>query len=405
MPFDTVRPSLSNPVPGLLLTAAFLASMVMFFTHYDPYRDVGANVVQGGDFEVSPLPAPGSAAKGPWRGRGPGVEWQAQGGFEGSGGVRLGVHSGRGSNLRFRGQDAEEAPFVRLSARLRADDIVPGRNSWNTGQILLLFTDHQGRSAYREGCELTGSAPWRRCERVIEVPKGTATVQIIARNLAASGTLWVDDLKLSPAEEKPSTPFWRVLFSTLWCAVIVYCAWISRVLDRPGLAVIGIAIVIVAGVTAPQPLIEKVVHRGADAAHGLSLSEPLHADPVAGPSPASSASKARPPTWSAGWPFDLVFTVKKVGHFVLFALLAFVTFSAVARRRHTEGGPHELAITGAALLLFAAAAEVVQYLTTSRSASVMDWGIDAAGVVLGGGFALILSRPRTGGPLKRPRPS
>jgi VanZ family protein len=99
-----------------------------------------------------------------------------------------------------------------------------------------------------------------------------------------------------------------------------------------------------------------------------------------------------------------MFTVKKVGHFVLFGLLAFFAFSSTARRHGRPGSlssTTEFATTGAALLLFAAAAEVVQFLTTSRTPSLTDWVIDAGGVLLGGAVALMWSRAQAGLPFPR----
>jgi VanZ family protein len=86
-----------------------------------------------------------------------------------------------------------------------------------------------------------------------------------------------------------------------------------------------------------------------------------------------------------------VLTVKKLGHFVLFALLAWLAFSSVAHRREPVT-TLVLTTTGAALLLFAAAAEVIQFLSTTRTPSFTDWMLDSAGIVIGGSLALIWSR-------------
>ena len=57
MPPDHVATPLSKPALGLLLAAIFLAVMALFFTHYDLHRDIGDNLVAGGNMEQSPLTA------------------------------------------------------------------------------------------------------------------------------------------------------------------------------------------------------------------------------------------------------------------------------------------------------------------------------------------------------------
>jgi hypothetical protein len=386
MPPDKV---LSKSAFGLLLAAVFLAVMALFFTYHDPYRDVGESLVAGGNLEESPLLFDASSG-GAWRGRGPAVAWEARGGFDGSGGMRLGTRS----SLGYLVEPAKGVPYLRVSARLRTEDIVHGKNGWNTARLLLSFTDGDGRMVSQDVCEITGSAAWQVCERVVPVPDSAVAAQVHAQNLAASGTLWIDDVRVAGAVEKSSTFLWRTLFATLWCGTLVYCAWMARLLDRPlGLAVVALALVIIAGVAAPEPTIEKIVNRGAKTVNGLAVADPFAAaHPAAGspPSPSRWMQEARR---SFGWPFGLVYTVKKFGHFILFGLLALLAFLSAAGRNRgraaSPGSATEVAAVGAALLLFAAAAEVVQFLTTTRTPSLMDWTIDTAGIVAGGAVALL----------------
>ncbi len=387
MPPDHVATPLSKPALGLLLAAIFLAVMAFFFTHYDLHRDIGDNLVAGGNMEQSPLTAGGA-----WHVRGPRVAWEPQGGVGASGAVRLAPHAGRGSSLNYTVGQLPGAGFLRVSARVRTDAIVHGRNGWNTARVLLSFVDREDRRAPHEICELDGSTAWRLCERVIRVPNDTVAVQINVQNLAASGTLWVDDVRLIPAAEKSSAFFWRAFFAVLWCAALVYCAWLARLFDRPlGPAIVAIAIVIIAGVAAPESTIEQIVDRSADTVNGLVVAEPFAAAPSAAGSAVSRPRWTNEARRALGWPFGLVFTVKKLGHFTLFGMLAWVAVSSIARRSLASAAT-ELATTGTALLLFAAAAEVIQFLTVSRTPSVVDWAIDAAGIVAGGGLALMWSR-------------
>ena len=156
------------------------------------------------------------------------------------------------------------ARFLRVSARVRTDDIVHGKNGWNTARVLLSFVDREDRRASHEICEFDGSTAWRLCEGVIPVPNDTVAVQINVQNLAASGTLWVDDVRLAPAAEKSSAFFWRCLLR----GALVRRSGLLRVacapLRRPlGPAIVAIAIVIIAGVAAPESTIEQIVDRSA----------------------------------------------------------------------------------------------------------------------------------------------
>lgn len=387
MSFHSVSRFLLKPVVGLLLAAAFLAVMALFFIYHDPYRDAGPNLVTGGGLEQSTL-----TAGGPWRARGPGVTWDAHGGVGESGGVRLEPEAGRGVSLNYTAKQLGGARLLRVSARLRSQDLVHGANGWNTGRLLLSFVDSDGHRFAHTICEIDGSTPWRLCEGVVPLAYDIVAVQINVQNLGASGTLWVDDVRLVPAAEKSTAFYWRAGFALLWAAVLIYCGWLARLLGRPlGLAIIGIVMVITFGVVAPEGAIELIVDRGADAVNGLVEPELPSALPAA-----DSQGDSRP-RWTnevrraLGWPYGLVLTVKKIGHFTLFALLAWLAFSSIVRRRDAAA-TEALVTTGAALLIFAAAAEVIQFLSASRTPSFIDWMIDTAGIVVGASLAMLWSR-------------
>lgn len=376
--------------------------MALFFNYHDQYRDVGGDIVAGGDFERSPLTEGGASLSGHWRERGQLIRWEPQGGFDSSGGVQLGTRGGRGSSLNYTINNPRAIQFLRLSGRLRTDEIVVGEQGWNTARLFLSFTDRDGRREPHDVCAITGTQPWQHCERVVPVPDTTVTAQVRVLNLAESGTLWVDDIHLTAAEEKPSALFLRALFATLWCGVLAYCAWTVRLWRQPfGPAIIAIGLLVIAGVTAPESTIEWIVHSGANAANGLvneDTANVINASSVQSPpSPdVAIAPSVRGAARSLLVPFDTVFMVKKTGHFVLFGLLAFVAFSSTLRRWRSEPSASRpaaaVATVGVALLLFAAGAEVLQFLTITRGPSVIDWAIDASGVLLGAMFALIAHR-------------
>ena len=373
--------------------------MALFFNYHDQYRDVGGDIVAGGDFERSPLVEGGASLTGHWRERGQLIRWEPEGGFDSSGGVQLGTRAGRGSSLNYTINNPRAFQFLRLSGRLRTEGIVAGDHGWNTALLQLSFTDRDGRRDPLGVCEITGSRPWRHCERVVPVPDTAVTAQVQVLNQAASGTLWVDDLHLTPAVEKPSTFFWCMLFATLWCGVLAYCAWTVRLGRQPfGPAIIVIGVLIIAGVIAPESMIEQIVHRGASTVNGLVNEDTARVIKAPGAQAARSAELATTPSVRAAvrsvlLPFGGVFTVKKTGHFVLFVLLAFLAYSSALRRSHSEPPalrPTAAAATvGVALLLFAGGSEVLQFLSITRGPSVIDWAIDVGGVLVGAAIALV----------------
>ena len=377
--------------------------MAAFFVFYDPYRDVGGDIGATGDFEQGLSVDRGTESAARWEVHGESARWEPRGGFASSGGVRLGSQEGSGSSITFTLDDPGRFRFLRLAGRLRTEGIVLGEDPWNTARLMLLFSDRTGRrhTEYRPLiCSISGTRDWQSCERVFEVPDFAATAVIVAENEAASGTLWVDDVRLTPAVEKPSTVIWRAFFATLWCAVLLYCVWLSRLPRKAlGVAAIAVALVIIAGVAVPESAVERILNRGAYVAKGLAKGQFLSLDKLAGPI-AGSPESAHPGVSTFVPPRPLtserVHVAKKAGHFLLFGVLAFVSFYSVARSRargSSAASPAaDLPTIGLALVVFAAGTEVLQFLSVSRGPSLVDWAIDTGGILVGAGCALFARR-------------
>ena len=396
-PMATFAPRVRN---ALVAAAALLTVMALFFLAYDPYRDVGDDLLEGrGNFAQTPFDGNGAQSVPAWRTDGQAIRWEPRGGVEASGAVKLGTDAAHGSRLDFRVKDADRFKFLRLSGRLRTEGIVAGEAPWNTARLLLLFTDRNGRrdtTGHREVCALTGTEPWRHCEYVFAVPDTAVAAHVHVQNLAAAGTLWVDDLRLTPAVRKPTAFLWNVLFAVAWCAVLAYCLWAVRLSGRWfGVPIIAVGLLIVVAATVPQSTIEETVDLGAGAAQELVNDLRDHLDDSgsgqSAHAPASTVRIGPAAIHPAGLSYMTINTVKKIGHFVLFGLLAFLAFLSALQHR---GSRRVATLTGvtAALLLFAAGVEVLQFLSTTRGPSLFDWGVDAAGVVLGATIALITHR-------------
>jgi VanZ family protein len=389
---------------GLMVASIFLACMAGFFVLHDGYRDIGPEIAGRGDFERAQLTGEVPGSGGRWERRGESVRWEANGGFDSSGGVRLGTREGRGSSLVFTLDDPLRFQFLRLSGRLRTEGVVVGEAPWDTARLMLLFTDKYDirHTEYEpEVCVLVGAQEWQLCEKVFAVPDYAVKAEMVVENEAATGTLWVDDVRLTPAAEKPSTFYWKALFAALWCGVLVYCVWLAQLPRRVlGVAAIGVALAIIVGVAVPESTVERTLNRGAYVA-SVVVNAPFASvlNPTAAQSPASAESRypapsafKRPPPLRS----DAVYTLKKLGHFLLFGVLACVTFYCAARPR--PGAPAaakqgaDLPTLALALLVFAAGTEVLQFLTLTRGPSLVDWSIDAGGILVGAWIALLARR-------------
>jgi VanZ family protein len=398
---NPVSPLPSRVRGGLVLAAVFLGVMALFFTYHDPYRDVGGDILVGSDFEQNPFDVGGTKPDGPWRGSGASISWEPHGGFDSSGGIRLAPHQGHGSNLRYTVTDPRRFQFLRVAGRLRSERIVVSERGGNTARLLLFFTDRDDQPHWdypHVVCVITATQPWQRCVRVFPVPEFAVAAHVVVQNAAASGTLWVDELRLTPAVEKPSTFVWRATFATSWCGILAYCAWTARLpRQKLGVPILAIGILIIAGVGAPEPALEKILSSSAQALNALvdghfaNLRTPPAQATVRSPGTRVQevgTSEQQPPL-----PSGSVIAVKKLGHFVLFGLLALLAFLSATRRQSSESSTRlrasAFATVALALFLFAAAAEIMQFLTTTRTPSLFDWAIDAGGILLGATIALV----------------
>ena len=222
-----------------------------------------------------------------------GSRWEPQGGFRSSGGMRLAAH--QGSSLRYAIGGSSPVP---VPARCRQAAVGTDRRR-RTGVEHRAAAAHTSPTASGQPhweyphavCRTVGTQPWQHCMRVFSVPDFAVVAHVVVQNAAASGTLWVDDLRLTPAVEKSSTFVWRALFGTLWCGILACCVWTAGLpRQKLGVAMLAVGILIIAGVAAPEPALERIVNRGAQAANGLVNGHFANPDPP----PSSSPIAQRP---------------------------------------------------------------------------------------------------------------
>ncbi len=90
---------------------------------------------------------------------------------------------------------------LHLSAELRPDALVPGREDWRNGRLALRFFGRDGKQigGWPEVFGVSGTHPARLCRRVYEVPPGAETLLVEPSHFGSSGTMEFRNLELVPA--------------------------------------------------------------------------------------------------------------------------------------------------------------------------------------------------------------
>lgn len=105
--------------------------------------------------------------------------------------------------------DGEAVRRVFFSAYVRADNIVPGKERWERGNLQVLFYDGRGKQlgGYPEVGPWTGTFDWAFFKKGFPVPWGTRSAKIVLGLMNASGSIWFDDIKLYDAKDVPVDPY------------------------------------------------------------------------------------------------------------------------------------------------------------------------------------------------------
>lgn len=329
--------------------------------------------------------------------------------------------------------------YLALAADLRLQDVVGGRQLWESGRLILVSrTGAAGEWRYdlpHTVIRTTGSMAWRHVDRTFLVPDGSQ-IQVAVQLLRSTGRLWVRNLSLRPAAERAWFPLASTLLVLCWLLAAAWILWplaapiaatlrSRRLAAQPLrlLAVLLTLLAITAGVLVPpegKQLVRGLAGSAWSAGRSLvtsgSLATPAEqcALPPAG-AVLPDLKPLDPQSLAAGPPSpapdqDFVsphqmrwLMVDKLGHMAGFALLAFLSLWA-ARPLGRRGRLLLLA----ALPAFAGVTETWQVMATTRGASLADVAIDIAGLAIGAlawsivGAALRLRcRWRGGGPRAR----
>ncbi len=406
---------MSRPLDAIVVrhhlpAALFLGFMLVFFRVYDPYVPQGAPLSPGGSFDRAFEPAQGPAPAtrdSEWRTYGS-ARWRAGAGRGGSGGYVIDAADGGGSVELVLSRPLD-APYLRLTARMRGERIEAGAYFWNTGHASLVFSDVTGAKRWDNphlACLAGGTFAWRTCSGVFPVPPFAVSGYANVGNTARSGTLYVDDVEVVPVRRSGMLFVVRAFFASLWIVFALRAGLrLFAAFGRRAVPALLFGGAIAIGAVVPQPVIETLVGtvRGftrAPAPASVAAPEPAPAPPSA--PPAASTTKPAPVPQEKTAPraeaeparatpaaryvaplplreLDAVNSTKKVAHFAFFAVVAFASF----RLLRTQLGSRGVLLGLLGILLFAAGTECLQLLTDTRTASAGDWLIDSAGTALG----------------------
>jgi hypothetical protein len=367
-----------------------VGSMALFFNRYEPWQPIGSELIPDGGFS-SPS---ATNAFGGWSDL---TRLVPDGGFNGSPGVVLTTTSNRTGTLRFTVYNLTNIPAFRVSLRAAAHGVVQGRKNYNVPKAVFYYRDTNGKSLYslHHGvADLSKDTDWRYYKDFFPVPKNTVDARFHVVNDGIAGVFQVDDLSVTPVCTRPSAPWWKLFFGTLWITSFSVCLFALRPWTRRyGLLITATTLIILTGILLPGELLDNGIKK----TNEWVKTTRSHINPPVQKPPAVSIAKTETaqPKVSPVKPkedpllIDLAGTVVDrahlVGHFTLFSLLAFlcalswIISPSILRRAFTV-------FTG--LVLFAASTEVLQFITADRAAALSDLYVDTTGMA--GAVILVL---------------
>lgn len=93
-------------------------------------------------------------------------------------------------------RDLSPGNKCRLSAWVRGEDLLRGRDPWRTGSVRVAFNTADGQR-YAQVAELLGTFGWKMAEGALEVPEGATSAEVQAGVNGGTGTVWIDEIALA----------------------------------------------------------------------------------------------------------------------------------------------------------------------------------------------------------------
>lgn len=332
--------------PHFIIILALIAATTAFFLTFERYRTNGPELLADPEFRQ------GLAQ---WKRHGRGtVE------ITGSGAIRIKVRSGEKNAAISQTLDSTGFDLLRLSGELRTRNIQVGQQRWQQARLVLQSARLGGE---RNGVEpvvyLSGSNTWQRYHKVVTLPEYSATMNVRAQVLGATGDLEVRSLSLRPVVEQTGFPLYRNIGIGMWILLALSLAWRlpgQMRFDLPHILLYAVIVATITGIMIPSEL-QKSLNGLVGSLLPLSLQDYF----ITNEPGVLDTHDYR------------IFS--KVGHGVFFAVTAFLLSWA----RREMRAPQVLLL----LLLLAGVTETLQFFANERTPHIKDVAIDGAGILLG----------------------
>lgn len=264
----------------------------------------------------------------------------------------------------------ESATQLMLAAEVNTHNVSQGKLSWQSARLSLVGINKKAEKmwSYPHMIKLPAkSKGWQHVFQVFSIPPEAVELIVGLEIMETTGTVSGRKLILVPASENNWFPIAASSLLILWGAAFLWLAkdlgqlFSSKKVRGSFLIVSGF---IAIGCMIPGKTRDLILDQAQETIENLEMVL------------AESFIWSYLPLESQ---FDLSVSPDKVGHFVLFAILAFL---------FRIGRPQErFASQCLNLMLFAASTEVLQFFISDRQPGLIDWSIDVGGLLLGFLFA------------------
>lgn len=368
---------------AVLFAVSAMAGMALFFSLYEPWEPIGPELIPDGSFSTP-------AATNDWVGWNQRAFYSPNEGFRQSPGVVLTTSTNQHGVLRYCIHDLENIPAFRVSLRAAAKEVRAIKETYQYPRAAFFYKDTRNKPLFHLPHEFFSAQKdkgWRGYKGFFPVPVAATNAQLYLANSGLDGTLTLDDVSVIPVRPRPSAPWWKLFFSILWIAAFARCLVLLKLWKRQyGVLILLTVSLILTGVLLPKSLLNPPIRKATQSAI-TALQQPAPLVPALKPAPAVQPVPA-PKTAAPAKPKEEVVIeliehgegkIYTIGHFILFSLLALLCglswFTAQAPARRAAG------ILGG-LALFAAATEVLQFLTADRTARLSDLGVDLTAIAI-----------------------
>lgn len=276
--------------------------------------------------------------------------------------------------------------FLKLSGQIKTEEINPGKKDWQKARLVLSSYDENGNwlPAPQNVARFIGTNKWQLYSKVFRITPTAKQLRVSAQLPHATGTMWIKNLSLKEVHEKRSAIYYKFGFIIVWSVfltslllpyIINPYTWIWR------LMVAACLFTVLLGNLA---LGEQKIEFQKSSIHFLQ--KMIQPQEERGSVASSDIKDQRNQThYGRQWERVLV-VIFKGGHFIFFALLAFVLPLAIEFKKRRTLIPD--------LFMLAATTELMQNFIDGRIPLFQDLFINLSGVIVGLFLATIGLRVR-----------